>query len=260
MPLHHLLFKPINELTEVHPALPKPSDTSKVGAHRGSMVQRRENTLEAFDLAILQGADVVEFDVRRTLDDVLVIHHDARVKGHLIREVTFDALRASQYGAHLPRLDELLDLVEGRVMLDVELKEGGYEEVVLAMVQAKFSPTQFVITSFQDDVLMRVKELSPEVCTGLLVGHPHYKNLLKTRMDDFFPLVRLKRCKADFLACSYVLADIGVIQQVGAFGFPVVVWSVNDTGRLKRYLKNGHVSVVLSDTPDIAHEQRQAIG
>ena len=48
-----------------------------VFAHRGASWNAPENTLEAFELAVDQGADFVEFDVRIGADGTLVIHHDA---------------------------------------------------------------------------------------------------------------------------------------------------------------------------------------
>jgi glycerophosphoryl diester phosphodiesterase len=286
MPLHELYFRPFRVLlkkalaashpelplkaiaaavpfptaTELHPALPHPRNSAVVGAHRGAMTELKENTLGAFELAIQQGAEVIEFDVRRTKDGVPVIHHDRELNGRRLSDTTFRELRAGKHSSHIPRLDELLELVEGKVMLDVELKEGGYEGVVLAMVLEKFAPADFVVTSFDDDVVLKVKQLAPEVCAGLLVGHGKYRDFLQTRVDDFFPLVRLMRCQADFLACSYTLADVGVAHQAATFGFPVIVWSVNDTRRLKRYIRDKKVSVVLSDVPDAAHAQREAIG
>ena len=49
--------------------------------HRGAPRAARENTVEAFRRAVELGADGVELDVRRTADDVLVVHHDPAVEG-----------------------------------------------------------------------------------------------------------------------------------------------------------------------------------
>ena len=50
-----------------------------VFAHRGFHLAERENTLAAFAAALEIGVDGVELDVRRTLDGVLVVHHDPDV-------------------------------------------------------------------------------------------------------------------------------------------------------------------------------------
>ena len=46
-------------------------------AHRGASADRPENTVSAFELAIAQGADVLECDVRATSDGALLVLHDA---------------------------------------------------------------------------------------------------------------------------------------------------------------------------------------
>ena len=48
-------------------------------AHRGASAREAENTIPAFESAVAAGADVVEFDVRMTADDVAVIMHDPDV-------------------------------------------------------------------------------------------------------------------------------------------------------------------------------------
>src|SRR4249919_2745588 len=52
---------------------------TEVIAHRGASRLAQENTLTAFEMAVISGADGVELDVRRSVDGVLVVHHDARV-------------------------------------------------------------------------------------------------------------------------------------------------------------------------------------
>ena len=50
-------------------------------AHRGASAYRPENTLEAFELGIQQGADGIEFDLVATKDQELVIRHENTLSG-----------------------------------------------------------------------------------------------------------------------------------------------------------------------------------
>jgi len=50
-------------------------------AHRGASAYRPENTLEAFELGIQQGADGIEFDLVKTKDQELVIRHENTLSG-----------------------------------------------------------------------------------------------------------------------------------------------------------------------------------
>ena len=57
----------------------KTKRTTKVWAHRGASGYRPENTLEAFELAIRQGADGIELDVHTSADGELIVMHDETV-------------------------------------------------------------------------------------------------------------------------------------------------------------------------------------
>ena len=65
----------------VHAALVTPAGQPRLAGHRGASAQAEENTLAAFGRAIELGVPMVEFDVRRTRDGVLVIHHDPKIQG-----------------------------------------------------------------------------------------------------------------------------------------------------------------------------------
>ncbi|HET6343343.1 MAG TPA: glycerophosphodiester phosphodiesterase family protein, partial [Myxococcota bacterium] len=73
-------------------------------AHRGASRQAPENTLEAFDLAVRLGADVLEMDVHLSADGEVRVMHDARLERTtngtgLLREHTCAALQRLDAGA-----------------------------------------------------------------------------------------------------------------------------------------------------------------
>lgn len=240
--------------------LSKPKGGRMVASHRGRTAGgAKDNTIKAFEAAIAGGAEMIEFDVRQTVDGVLVINHDPDFGGCVVSEMTYQGLRALPDGADLATLEEVVDVVFGRVLLDVEIKEVGYEAETLAIVRAKYEPDQFMVTSFRDKVVSRVKELAPDVCAGLLVGKSRMRDVLHNRLEDLFPLNRVRRTRADFLACSYPLADIGVLRAAAMAGVPVVVWTVNDSWRLKRHLRDKNVAAVITDVPEKALDHLKSI-
>jgi len=232
--------------------LPAPKRAKLIVAHRGlTLGGPRENTLEAFERAIERGADMIEFDVRRTRDGVLVVNHDPRVRGRSVSGLTYAELKAWEHGRHVPKLEEVLRLAVGRVMVYVELKEAGYERKILNLVRQYFRPDHFVMASFEDAVVKRLKELAPDVCVGLGVGGTHHYQLLTTKLTDLYPMRRLARAHADFLSYSYTLDYFGVSKRAAAAGVPVVVWRVNRRWWLKWYLANQRNPVVITDIPDV---------
>ena len=78
--------------------------------------------MAAFRRAAEMGAEAVELDVRRTLDGVLVVHHNPHLHdGQQVSAITFAAMRASTEGAAVPTLSEALDACAG-MWVNVEIK------------------------------------------------------------------------------------------------------------------------------------------
>ena len=98
-----------------------------VCAHRGSCGVPGLPAAERYRRAIELGVDYVELDVRRTLDGLYVNYHDdVTPSGRPAESLTYAALK-DELGSELLLLDELFDVVGGRVGLHIDLKEAGYE-------------------------------------------------------------------------------------------------------------------------------------
>jgi glycerophosphoryl diester phosphodiesterase len=126
--------------------------TPLVIAHRGACWDAPENTIEAFELAIAEDADYVEFDVR-SRDGRLVICHDPEPP------------------PGLPTLEDVLDALAGRVGLAVEIKEPETTEAVLeALRRHSLDPAQALAVSFHAAALETVRRTEPSLRCVLHVG------------------------------------------------------------------------------------------
>ena len=110
-------------------------------AHRGASDKYPENTLLAFEQALVQKADGVECDVHLTADGEVVVIHDATVDrttdGHgAVRDLTLEKLgkldagswKSGRFaGQRIPTLCEVVELVHGRAQLFVEIKDDSAE-------------------------------------------------------------------------------------------------------------------------------------
>jgi glycerophosphoryl diester phosphodiesterase len=222
-------------------------------AHRGaSALVEFENTLEAFEKAIEIGADAMEFDVRRTADGVLVSFHDEAVEGRKIAELDLDELQAiaGRRGFSVPCVEEIFRLAKGRILLDIELKEAGYEREVLGLALKHLAVTDFVMKSFIDATIMEVKRLDPRVRTGLLLGVERPREGFLRRVVELFPGFRLWRCGADFVAPHYLLLRLGFLARMRRRGIPIFVWTVNDPKMMEDLIARG-VHAIITDRPDI---------
>jgi glycerophosphoryl diester phosphodiesterase len=210
-----------------------------------------ENTLEAFADAIAAGADMIEFDVRRTSDGELIAFHDASVRGTAIGDLTRDEIESAR-GVRPPPFTEVLDACAGKIRLDVELKEDGYVPAAMALLQAALDKAGAdvagqVVTSFLPAVIAQAKDAFPEVKTGLLVGTdgPFYH--VREHYRQLFPAGLARQVRADYLAPHYKLARYGVVARAAAAGLPCLLWTVNDDADITRFARDPRVAAIITD-------------
>jgi glycerophosphoryl diester phosphodiesterase len=228
-------------------------------AHRGASAFAKENTLESFKSAIELGADMVEFDVRRTKDSVLIVHHDELMGGKPIHDLTYAEMVAltRDQGFSIATLEEVLQYASGKIRLDVELKEEGYEKEVVALLSRYLKQDQFVVTSFYDSCIKRIKENDPNIQGGLILGISKPKNPIRTRLSEFFPLGRCKKAKADFLVPHWRLLRFGFLERVEKGNKRIFVWTINDQEMIWKCLQEERIDGIITDRPDLALALRQ---
>ena len=126
--------------------------TVSVVAHRGAMMLRPDNTLEAFQKAVEQGAHIVELDVRLSRDGIPFILHDATVDrttngtgeaskftmAELQELDTGSWFDAAYAGTRIPSLAEALEWANSTTTLLLDLKESGesFNDAVASVVKA----------------------------------------------------------------------------------------------------------------------------
>ena len=226
-------------------------------AHRGaSALALHENSLEAFQIAIDLKADFVEFDIRKTKDNKLVIFHNDSFEGHLLSGLNYDELctLTGVSGLRPPLFSEVLALCQGKIKLDIELKESGFEKEVVELVKKDFEYDEYMIKSFIDDVVLNIKQIDNKVRTGLLVGRSHL-NFFE-RLSEIFPNKRLKRCLADFISPYYMLATPFFIRRMNRRKTDIYVWTVNKPELISKFLRR-NITGIITDRPDIAIQKRQ---
>lgn len=220
--------------------------------HKGKEATTHENTIAAFQVGLAAGADGIEIDVRRTADGVLIIHHNRRFPGQrmpipLMSYAEVCAVARSREYA-VPTLAETIRFCSGRMLLDVELKEAGYEAEVLAACRIMIKRNRVVFTSFYPAVVAAVKSIAREAKAGLLVGlRQAGKSTLLRRGES--SLVVAQKCGADFIAPHWRLATASFCRRAHDAGLPVVVWTV-DKVSLIGGLRQKNVGAIITNHPD----------
>jgi glycerophosphoryl diester phosphodiesterase len=208
-------------------------------AHRGAPLERVENTLPGFILAIERGADAVELDVHCTADGVVVVHHDDTVRGRVISASHWADLAQVDLGggATMPRLEDVFKAIGDRAMMYVELKGARIEEPVLEVCTRAGTP--FALHSFDHDAIERVAERSPATPRGALLdrGTSNPTEALRRAADrlglrDVWP--------------HYSLIDEALVAVAGEAGVRLIAWTVN-SAETASWLSSRGVDAICTD-------------
>ena len=211
-------------------------------AHRGaSALATHENTLEAFQIAINLQADFAEFDIRRTKDHQLIAFHNPDLNG--------------THGYRVPLLQEVLELCRGKIKLDIELKETGDEQKIIDLVERYYDYSDYMMKSFIDRSVLRIKEIDPNIKAGLLIGTP--RNTIIHRLNEYFPLHRLHVCKADFISPHFQFVTREFLLRMHLHRKEVYAWTVNDIAKMSKLIRKG-VDGIITDRPEFGLQARMA--
>lgn len=164
-----------------------PYNALKVFAHRGGRRWAPENTLSAFRKSIEAGVDGIELDIQRCKSGELVVIHDDTVNRTsngqgAIKDMTLSELRALDfglwYGAEfkdepLPLLSEVLDLVNGKLIINIEIKNLptcylGIEDDLFKELEKYPYIDKIVISSFDHQLLHQIHEKAPHYHLAML--------------------------------------------------------------------------------------------
>ncbi|WP_409468431.1 glycerophosphodiester phosphodiesterase family protein [Streptomyces sp. HC307] len=225
-----------------------------VSAHRGGSEQFGAATWEAYEDALRSGAEYVEFDIRRTADGVFVVHHDSRVRlgGPLLSLITHAEL-TERAGYPVPVVDDVMELIAGRLVGHLDLKETGHERELIDRAIALLGTDGFVATTLEDRSIAAIKHAFPRVRTALSLGRGRKEvaagRLAATRASELFPLRRVRACGADGVAVHQRLARANVLREAARHRLFSMVWTVNDDAGLRTFLTDERVDVLITDRP-----------
>lgn len=221
----------------------------KIG-HRGAKGYEPENSLVSFEKAIQMGADGIELDVHLSLDGHLIVIHDETIdrttngKG-VVNQLTLQELKSFTINEKytIPTLEEVLDLVNKRCFINIELKNQDTAESVVQLIEHYISEKNwnhdhFLVSSFDWNTLQQVRFLNENIRIGVLT---------ETDLDLAISFARFMKAEAihpDFqlLTNEYTAK----IQEKGMLVFP---WTVNEIEAIEK-MKSFNVDAIITDFPD----------
>ena len=219
-------------------------------AHRGDSVQAPENTIEACKLALQQGADGLEVDVRLCGSGDMVLFHDKLLYRHFgkykpVYLSTLKELRSLRFPANkykvqagISSLTDFFEEFKGRAFINIEAKtfyaDTGHlaRELVRAIKRFKMQD-QILISSFNPIFLKLIKLNTPGLRTGYLFAKtPRFHQFLDIYL------------KSDAWHPHVSLVDEAFAEAARKIGKAVYVWTVNDSRMLDKMTGYGFEGVI----------------
>ncbi|MDZ4786546.1 MAG: glycerophosphodiester phosphodiesterase [bacterium] len=187
-----------------------------------------ENSLEAFELAIQEGADMIEFDVQTGL------------------KIAHDPAKES-----VPTLSEVLDLVGGRCAINVEIKSpsAAYDTIKLireALSTSRWKAELIILSSFHHETAIFCKKSLPQLKVGAIndgvLLTPYIELLKKEGIDNLH--IDWANVYMDLEAGSTMLSTARKNKM------QIWVWTVNSIEVFKK-VKDYGVQAIFTDRPEL---------
>jgi glycerophosphoryl diester phosphodiesterase len=242
-------------------------------AHRGASAHAPENTLPAFELALEQGADAFELDVRLTRDGAAVVLHDAALERTTsltgpVRARTLAELRAADAGhwftpdrgrtlpfrgtaVRIPTLAEVLWSFPAVPVL-IEVKEPEVQEAVRRVLLEGNAAGRCVTASEHVGALEVFRE-APFACgaSGPEISALYRSVLLRRKL----PPCRHRLLSVPLRYRGLTVPTRRFVAAARRLGCPVHVWTVNEAATARRLWARG-VAGIVTNVPGVIREAR----
>jgi len=227
----------------------RPGGRVQVMAHRGASRAERENTLAAFARARTMGADAVELDVRRTADDVLVVHHNPHLHDLRLIRTTLHA----DLPDDVATLAGALDACDG-MWVNVEIKNDPEEpdfdpdeqiaDRTMALLLERGEPERWLISAFRIETLDRCRAIAD--AAGVPIRTAWLTSIVPV------DVVALLQARGHVALHPWVqLLSRDVVDACHAGGIQVNTWTCDDPDRMRELIEWG-IDGICTNVPDVA--------
>lgn len=220
----------------------------EIVAHRGASAYAPENTLAAYDLAVAQGADTIELDVRTTADGDLVLVHDVsllRTAGDSteVRYLDRRRMRRLEDWLRPPSIEDVLSRYPPNVRFLVDVKDPDpyWELRVVGALERHGLRGRVLVQSFDLAGLSRLHAAAPWLPLAALFRR---RDTPRERLDE---VARF----AQGIGPWHGSVDAELVEAAHARGLAVRPWTVDDPAEVARLVALG-VDGVITNAPDVA--------
>lgn len=209
-------------------------------AHRGIHDNKEtpENSLKAFKKALRKNIPI-ELDVQLTKDNILVVFHDYSLfrmtgKKAYLQDLNYKELQELNLlntNEKIPTLKEVLDLIQDKVLIDIEVKNSNSINTVCTLLQEELvNYNNYILKSFNPIIVKKLKKYFPNKEIGFLIND-HYSNYLYDKISTSTMLLNF--INPDFIAISKKLLKTKKINYLEK-KYPVLVWTITNKEEIEK--------------------------
>jgi len=248
-------------------------------AHGGGLLIRPTHTIEAYDQALKDGADMLELDVHQTLDGVIVVMHDATLDDETscsgaIKEMTFAEIRECDAGYHftkdggetfpyrgkglvVPSLEEVLERYPDTALnIEIKQREPSLVDDLVDLIRQYEFEDKMVGAAFATDVLVEFRNAAPEIATSLSEEESvvYWTNSFSPIDPGYLPEGEFLQLPVEYRLGGgdpiAVLHD-GFVPRVEELNMYVHIWTVNDEEEMRWLIEVKGVHGIMTDDPPL---------
>ena len=218
-------------------------------AHRGDSSRALENSLEALRLALSLSVDMVEIDIRKSMDSELYVMHDRHTGRTSDKNVDIEQSRSDEVsrvklknGEPIPTLKDVLSLFTGNVGLNLEIKSEGAGRLAAEHLRDSGYRGPVLISSFLENEILAVRAVAPFISTSGIFDAFTMQNLT-AYCAKRYSLISLRKKTVSrelIIACHN-------------HGIRVYVWTVDDEADMKKFITWG-VDGIYTNKPSLLKE------
>lgn len=218
--------------------------------HRGAMGHETENTLASVQKAMDMGVDMIEIDVFKIKSGEIVVFHDntvdrltngkGKIEGYTLAELKNLELEG---GHSIPTLEEVLDLMDAKVALNIELKGAHTARDVNAIVhdyigKGKWKLSDFIISSFKWEELEAMRRMDSQIPIAILIDK-----------DPLQSIPIAEELQAEAINPNFESLNPQNTAAIKKAGFKIYPWTVNETEEINKMKKFG-VDGIITNYPE----------
>lgn len=243
--------------------------------HGGAAGLAPANSMPSLKAALALGVDMVEFDIRPCRDALVLLHDDTlQIPGGLQTLASETSLaelqeKSDAAGQRIVTLEEALDLIRGKALINADLKVSGFEREVVEQFRARGMERETLYSSHFAESLQRIRGADPQARTG--ISYPEDKRnasgkpLLAPLVQFALLVMRLTLAQrvarmmteagTDSVMLYHKVLSPTTVRTIQKTGGRIFTWTVDKPGLMAKYKRMG-VNGIASNRPDLFKEAR----